>query len=382
MEVSKVKERIQEEAVELSDRYDHVLLSWATGTSKTLAAIKAYERYLEVSAFNGKGINAYIILKETNHEENWRREFVKWNKEHLLSSITFFCYASLHKYENTQVSFLILDEVHALSEMREDKLDTIQCEKMISLSATVGKEVKKRLMTIKPYFEYHISLQTAIDEGLVPPPKIYVSYIELDDQIKVLVWSKKDPKLYTQKEYYKKLSKRITYWENQYMKSGEAWQERKWMQSALERKKFMAEAKTFRAKEILAYLKGKRFICFTGGIDQCTGLGGPQAIHSKFHKKHREKILEDYNNFVTNEVYAVGMLREGMNLEGIQAAVIIQLDNQQGSAEQMIGRALRSIAPEIYIILCRDTKDEDYFERATKGIDPQYMEEFILPSQV
>lgn len=363
----------------MSEEHDHLLLSWATGTSKTLAAIKAYEYYLRGAHPN---THCYIILKETNHEENWRREFAKWDKEHLLPLITFFCYASLHKYTETRASFIILDEVHALSEMREDKLGSIHCEKMVSLSATVGSEVKRRLKAIKPFYEYHISLQDAIDQGLVPPPKIYINYIDLDTEAEILPWTKKDPKLYTEKEYYKKLSKRIIYWENQYTRSAEGWQERKWMQSALERKKFMAEAKTFRAKEILSHLKEKRFICFTGSIWQCAELGGPLSIHSKIHKKDREKIINDFNEGRINELYAVGMLREGMNLEGIETAIIVQLDNQRGSAEQMIGRALRSIAPQIYIILCRDTKDEDYFGKATRGIDPQYIEEFILPSQV
>lgn len=370
------REAITETALLLSKEEGGVVLKFATGVGKSLIAIKCFEQY-----FAEKGADGYLIIKQIDHEENWRREFIKWGKEHLLDHITFFCYASLHKYEDTETGFLILDEVHALSEGREGKLEKIKWEKGLALSATIPKEVATRLKELGFKSTYTVSLQDAIDFDILPPPEIYVNYIELDDVEKLYVWSKKDLKLLTQKEYYKRISKRVVYWQNQYMRSGEAWQERKWLFSALERKKFMTSCKTKRAGEIIQYLKGKRFVCFTGGIEQCKKLGVSQAIHSKIHKKERAIILQDFNELKTNELYAVGMLREAMNLEGIEAGLIVQLDNQQGSFTQMAGRTMRAIAPEIYILLCRDTKDEDYFEKATKGINPQYIKEFILPQQ-
>lgn len=372
-----VRDMITKHSMFISKEVKGVLLSMATGVGKTLIAIMCYEQYFKETQKRG-----YLVIKETNHEGVWRDEFKKWGKEELLEHLDIFCYASLHKYANTTTGFIILDECHALSEGREDKLESIAFDKMVSLSATVGKEVKQRLRDLVPkgqFEEYHISLQEAIDMGLIPSPKIYTNYVELDEDERKLPWTKKDPRLFSEREYYQKISKRVVYWQNQYMQSAEGWQERKWMISALERKKFMASCKTNRAKEMLKYLHGKRFICFTGGIEQCAELGVSQAIHSKIHKKDREKLINEFNEGKTSELYAVGMLRESMNLEGIEAGIIVQLDNQQGTTEQIIGRVLRSLAPEVYILLCRDTKDEDYFTKATKGIDPSSIEEFILP---
>jgi len=387
---SREKGMIQENAIMLSDKYFNLLLAWATGTSKTLTAIRIIENLRSASCLYPK---IYIVLKETNHEQNWRDEFSKWGLTYLLTGVTFLCYASLHKYVEEEVDILILDECHALSEMREDYLKTIKCDKIISLSATVGEEVKKRIKAYKTgFYEYHISLQTAIDRGILPEPKIYVVYVDLENTKKVFIspWTKKPKgggaitaRMMTAKEYYKELSKKIDWFEEQIGEADESgeqnWIHNRWIQIMGLRKKFIAKAKTDAAQLLLQYLADKRYICFCGSIEQADELGGSLTIHSKISKKEIEESLNLFQKGKTRHIYAVGMLRESMNLNGIEAAIIVQLDNQSGSAEQMIGRSLRSIAPEVYILILRGTKDEDYFDRATRGIGSQYISEYIWP---
>lgn len=382
-EASLKKEVIQSEAVRLAQQHDNLLLTWATGTSKTRASL----RIVSEAWYNNKiDKGVYIVLKETNHQQNWEDEIKKWGLEHLRGHIQFFCYASLHLHQNEEVSMIILDEVHALSEIREDYLKTIKCDKIISLSATVGRNVKERLKSYKPgFYEYHIGLQQAIDIGLVPKPEIYIAYINLDDNKKEWdsPWTKKGkvknflPKL-SSREYYTSLQKKIDMWEEK-SRGGTEWAHNKWVNAMGLRKKFMAKAKTDAAQLLLQDIADKKYICFTGSIEQCDELGGQWAVHSKMMKQKREMILKLFNDGDINHIYAVGMLREGMNLNNIEAGVIVQLDNQQGSFEQMTGRSLRAIAPEMYILILRGTKDEEYLDKATRGISSQYITEYIWP---
>lgn len=378
------KQAIQAEAVRLSQKYDNLLLSWATGTSKTKAALEVMDSMTETSKGLGK---VYIILKETNHEQNWRDEILKWKMWHFLPNIEFFCYASLHLHQNEQVSLIILDEVHALSEVREDYLKTIKSDKIISLSATVDKTVKERLKSYKSgFYEYKISLQMAIDSGIVPKPSIYVAYIDLDKEEKKYEWKVPKAKkiggystLLTAKAYYERLEKKIEWWDKLYKKDGHQWQHNRWIQTMGLRKKMMAKLKTDAAKLFLQDIANKRYICFTGSIEQCDELGAKWAIHSKIPKQKREDIINGFNYGAINHLYAVGMLRESMNLNNIEAGVIVQLDNQKGSFEQMTGRSLRALAPEVYILILRGTKDEEYLDHATRGISSQYITEYIWP---
>ena len=64
------------------------------------------------------------------------------------------------------------------------------------------------------------------------------------------------------------------------------------------------------------------------------------------------------------------MLQEGINLSGIEASVIVQLDSTTRSFIQKTGRALRSKdTPEIHIFYFEGTSDERYLNNAVKGVN-------------
>ena len=70
------------------------------------------------------------------------------------------------------------------------------------------------------------------------------------------------------------------------------------------------------------------------------------------------------------------MLREGINLEKIDSSIIIQLDNQLLSFIQMLGRCIRGLLPECYILVVRNTQDEVYLNTALAGFDNKYLYKF------
>lgn len=146
-----------------------------------------------------------------------------------------------------------------------------------------------------------------------------------------------------------------------------------WLQAGSKRKRFLGELKTENARKIVDKLRKehKRFICFCSSIQQAQSLGPELSIHSK--NSMSSKIIRDFNEGKTNELFAVGMLQEGQNLKDIQAGIIIQLDGEERGFIQKSGRIMRSRNPEIYILYFKDTKDEYYFQNAIDGINEKYL---------
>lgn len=346
--INKEKDKIQDNAVKLSESYPSLLLSFATGVGKSLAAIKIIERNSEE--------NWYILCKETNHIGNWLQEFVTHGKEYLLNKVKIFCYDSLHKYIGTEAN-LVLDEGHAITELRLKQIKQIKTKKVVILSATVEEDKKYLLQQITGTLkEYHISITDAINKGLLPAPKVFIVDVYLDT---------------LERETYRKLENSVEYFKGKYMQTREDGYQYKWLNTALKRKQFLSNCKTDKAREILKHLSNKRLVCFTGSIQQCIDLGGKNVVHSK--NKDKAEIIKRFNIENIDKLFAVNMLREAMNLTNIQAGIIVQLDNKKLSFIQMLGRVFRADLPECYVLVVKDTQDEVYLETVLEGFDTKYL---------
>lgn len=364
-----MRDHIQNEALKLSRENDHLLLTWATGCGKSLAALKI------LAEAGGMWL---IVCKEITHIDNWRREISKFDPEGTSISPRIediICYASLPKYKDVKGINLVLDEVHGLSELRELRIADMEPSKIVSLSATVDDEIRGRLESILPFKEYTISTSQAVEMGILPVPKVFVVYSELDDVVKSYTakFGKNSVKL-TARGYYNYISKQIDYWKDQWEEKGESWRENKFKMAALGRKKWLAEYKTESAEKVLKVIKGRRFVCFTGSIEQCDKLGGTAVVHSKISPKRREKLIEELNAGILNSLYCVNMMRESINISSIEAGMIIQLDGSSDrSFIQALGRTLRGENPEFFVLVVKGTKDEDYFRNATYNFNKKYL---------
>lgn len=386
-----IKNLIQKKAVTMAQD-NNLLLSWATGAGKSLAAIQI--------AVKNKEIKWYIVCKETTHIENWINEFKKHNIDY--SNFELFCYDSLHKYVNTEAN-LILDEIHCITNLRLKLLQKIKFTKVIALSATVSDEKKELLNNLTSFKEYHISLSEAINTGIIPIPKIFIVDIFLNnsepteehilkkgnkdnrqiiscnfkDRYKVFK-EYKDVELHikcTQKERHDLIVSEIEYYKLQHFKLKTKWTEHNWLQAGLKRKNFLSSVKTAKTKQLLSFLEKKRLICFTGSIEQCDELGKDFAIHSKSNQDNSE-LIRQFNELKISKLFAVKMLREGINLEKIDSSIIVQLDNQLLSFIQMLGRCIRGVLPECYILVVKNTQDEVYLNTALTGFNTNYLYKF------
>ena len=180
----------------------------------------------------------------------------------------------------------------------------------------------------------------------------------------------------TQKEKYEYINEQFEYWKRQFFRNQSNIRiKNMWLQWGSVRKRYLGELKTKKADELCKKLKKqkKRFICFCSSILQAEVLGKEDCIHSK--KKDVSTIISEFNSGERNSIFAVGMLQEGQNLNNIQAGVIVQLDGEERGFIQKFDRSLRAEDPVQYILYYKNTRDEEYLQKALENINKDYIQE-------
>lgn len=407
------REEIQDGAVKAIQKFHRVSLQWATSVGKSLGAIKM------LKAICNENSKILLIVAETAHKKNWEEEFHKWN---FSLPYTVECYASLKNYTDTEWDCIVFDEAHHLqSELRQDIISTILADNIILLSATLHRDILESIEAIYgKFFISKITIDTAIKNNILPVPIVYTIPVPLDNTVRTEYFEIKRGKMpkadkyevdyddfinnrhqYDRNQYnlYIKVhcteQEKYYYLEDQIEKEFARFQfsgfdERlkyKYLQLCSQRKRFMGEAKTRKAKVLLNKLDEEhtRYICFCTSIKQAEELG-TNYIHSKM--KNPQEVIDSFNKKEIDSIYAIGMLQEGSNLKDIQAGVIIQLDGVERAFVQKFGRVLRAEEPAQYIFYCtvegRTTQDERYLSRIIKqdengkGLDGEYVRRYEI----
>ena len=383
---------------------NNIAIQAGTGIGKSKLAL---ELLYELSTRQLGTLKVLIVVAERAHIGNWHAEMIKWNLS--FGSAIIICYASLKKYVDTEWDAIIFDEAHHLgSDLRLDIFSTLKAKNMIFLSATLKDSLLWELSQYCGHIEsVKMGLQEAFNSNILPEPKIRLISLTLDnknytetviqergykskrkcitcnypDRWKYLKNKREYSNLTltircTQQQKYDFLSEQFIYYKNQYMRTRNEAIKNKWLQYGSKRKMYLGLLKTDYVKDVLETVKDKRFICFCTNIEQAEALGGKNAIHSKM--KNPLEIIDKFNNKEIDNLFAVGMLKEGMNLNDIQVGIIVQLDGQEISFIQKFGRTLRAESPIQYIIYYRGTRDEEYLNKALESINKDYIEEVHL----
>lgn len=397
------RDEINKKSIELFKKNNIVALEWATGVGKSKAALDIVKSLDHVS-------KVLLVVAELAHIGNWEDEAKKWGYINMYDSITVVTYASLKKHQKLSYDLIILDEAHHIgSDIRIDIINAIKFEKLLLLSATLGNDLKMLLskMFKTSFKSYIISLQQAIDWGILTKPKIYLIPLDLSnaDFTETIIeeWGKasirktykcsyserwdylKNKKTMpnvkleiscTPRQKYLYITEKFNYFKKLYIRNKNEGIKNKWLQTGSQRKRYLGEMKTKTVKEFLKSLNDTRYICFCSSIAQSEILNKNNSIHSK--KDNSAEIIEKFNNGVISNLFAIGMLQEGQNLNNIEAGVIIQLDGQERSFIQKFGRSLRAEDPIQYIFYYRNTRDVEYLDNALDGISNEYIKELII----
>lgn len=370
------REKFQKEGVRLSTIHPFLAVEAATGTGKGLLCMKV----IEEDKSEGKWL---VVMPEVLQIINFQDDVRKHGMEHIYYKIEeVICYASLYKYEGGEFK-IWLNEVHRLSECRTDISKTIKCKKVLADSATISQDIKNRLGEIGRFHYFKLSLMRAIEKGIIASPTIYTIPVPLDNyqtRNKAKFGDKIVPM--TDEEYALKLRGDLRYWNNRLEeKPHEVWILNKFKTIGSERKQFFAKCKTPALYKLLDKLEGKRVVVFTGSTAQCDLIGGDLAIHSKKGKKHNAEILKKFNDKEVDKIFFYKMGYEGMNFTDLDAVILVQLStgNDDGlEFIQKLGRSVRSLFPEVYILYCPISKDQDFLDKALEKIDKQYVKELKI----
>lgn len=395
------REELYNQGLELAKQNTRLAFLWSTGVGKSKMAI-GIANYLSE---NNSELKVLLVVAETAHKDNWKEEFKKWKLNEKIN-ITIECYASLKNYQNTQWDLIIFDEAHHLgSDLRLEMLRTISAQNIILLSATLQDQLLYALQNIFGQFKVsRVTLQDAIQWGILPEPKIYLYALTLDNtrytETIIEEWGKKNKEIpihciysqrweyiknrkkypnikliisCTQQQKYDYLTTQFNHYKTLYLNTRQINFKNKWMQAGSVRKRFLGECKTVYAEHLINEFrkKNKRFICFCSSIKQAELLGSLNAIHSK--KSDSLNTINDFNEKKINSLFAIGMLQEGQNLVDIQAGIIVQLDGQERAFIQKSGRVYRAEDPIQCIFYYKNTRDEEYLNKAIENIDASFI---------
>lgn len=364
----------------LSSKSNSFILELATGTGKTLLALK------KISQWHIKGNPILIVIPKLVLISNWKAEIKKFNLDSLLEDITFVTYVSLPKHTGKSYECLIADEAHHTSERCMGALKYIKCKHILALSATLKRDhifffthnYKAELLKV--------NTKEAIDSNILPDPKILLIPLKLDNKhvnciieknikkttnpllIKTISFSEKwKYKTYkgplrilcTAQQYYGDITGLIEWYKQKGMHN--AVMKNLWLHKAGERLKWLACQKEELARELIRQLKDYRLIAFCPSIEGSNKLGC-SCVNSKVGTEN----LNRFNSKKIKHIACIDMLTEGANLSDCKIAIFQMINSSQRLQVQKIGRALRHKKPVLVFPYYINTREEEIINTLIK----------------
>lgn len=356
-------------ATKLLTEHDAILLEFGTAVGKSK---------ISLDLASGKIL---IVYKQVPHHSNWVSEIAKWN---IAKDITFVSYDSLHKKSGTQWDYIILDEAHAITPLRLERLNNLYTSKWVFLSATVPFAKKRLLSELSKFKTIKFDLRDAINNDMLPQGNLYIVNQFLDNTTRNLIFKRhfkkyKEEKTVsysdrnnyrnvnlniqcTEQEYYYLIEEKLNYYKELYFKERKDYLKLFWLRAGSERKAFINSLKTKTLKKLLSKLQHKRLILFAHSAAQLKELGIDTFVYANNKSGVNEQLIADFNEGISDKIYNLKILNEGMNLVNIEAGIITEFDSTSLNAVQRTGRVWRSLAPEVYFIKVAFTQDDKNFE--------------------
>lgn len=357
------KDELQGTASHVLAKNHRLMCMWATGTGKTNVALNFIK--------SNPGMNVLIFVPETDNIKNWEYEFNKFNAP--IHNVTISCYASMHKYQDTQWDFIVFDEApHADTPLKRELLATIKADWVLALGAVLtSDEIDALEYTYGEFYKSRISLDKAIEKGWLPLPTVNVCHLVLDDK-HLNQWYR--GRVYTAAGLYKLLCDKVDAAVKAHDDNPTKFTERRMYNAGIERKRFLGEQKEEAIKRLCADLEieNKRFLCFCSSIKQAERIGGENAYTSKTSKS--AKLLDRFNNHEINSLFVVAKLIEGQNLNDIECGIIGQIGGTERITVQALGRILRAENPVVYIPVFDGTKDDSFLWTLTNNVSENYIQ--------
>lgn len=352
------REDYTKEVLELSDSHKYLMLNLPTGMGKSRVAIEIIKRHTTEKLL---GCNVLIVVPKNVLKDNWKEELEKWEFPELIN-VQMTTYISYPKYADTYWDFIIFDEGHHFTENCANATDVFQYDRVLVLSATIDKEPKWRLRgSFRGIYEYSVSAREAIDDAILPGPKVLMIPMMLDNttinQTIVLRKSAKGTPIVlnypnrrarfnypkkqvhircTQQQYYNFVSEDIDYKKRDYIQTQAAFKKNLWLHECKARLDWLAVQKESFVPDLLRMLQNYRTLTFCTSIEQ-TKKFGEHPINSE-NKKESLQNLADFNDGKIDHITAAAVLNEGVNLKNCQVGIYANIGSSKVVEVQRLGK--------------------------------------------
>ena len=348
----------------------HVLMEFATGTGKSLAAIRLIK--------DNPKEKWVILVSKLVHINNWRDEFTKWNKDHLLKQVQFIAYASATKFAETGIKRnVIADEAHNINENRYMAIRDIlninpHTQKgtgrghFIALSATIDEERRPMLhrLGISHQNTVKFSLDSSVNADIIADYKLLVVDVPLENT-KVAYHRLNKWKIVkaTEEDVYHILTAK-------YKSILEMGGDTKF--ATLDRMHFIynCPSKKAAAQIIIEQLDDDRkLLVFGSSIAQIEGLVY-HTHHSKKSKK--DDTFQRFKDGKISTLGAVTTIAEGVNIPKLDTGFIVQAMSKSLHMVQRTGRLLRKDTDKqatVIVLRLIGTQDEKWVNNSLKDFD-------------
>lgn len=359
----------------------NLLLELPTSFGKSKVAIELIRKYCHRKTL--------IVVPRIVLKQNWKDELKKWKFN---DDVELTTYQSLHKHAG-HWDVIVFDECQHFTERCQEIMESYTADHVICLSATVPKNTRELLEDSFPGLKrYRVTAKEAIDENILPDPRVFLLKLYLDDTIRnqqiVLNPKKSNPIIVdypkrwghmkdktrkvilrcTQMEYYMYVSQKIDWMKNRYFISRQEYIKNQWLQKSGERLKWLSAQKDDIVKSILNVFEKQRTLTFCSSIQQTENLG-KFCINSK--NVDSKEVLELFNEGKIDHITACNMLNEGVNLVDCQVGIYANLNASEVIVKQRLGRILRHKNPIIVIPYFFGTRDEELVKKMMVDYNPQ-----------
>jgi superfamily II DNA or RNA helicase len=272
-------------------------------------------------------MNVLVVGPTRTILSEWSIQAHKFQKDRLLSQVTFSTYLSLNKQDPNNYDFIYLDECHNLTDKHRDFLDNYH-GKILGLSGTPPKRddsEKGRMVNEYCPVIYEYLVDNAVDDNILNDYKIIVHELKLDNRNKsVAVTSGKGTFHTTEQANY-------NYWCNRVEMAGGG------KSAQIARVMRMKAMQTFPSKEkyaklLLESMKSK-CIVFANTQEQADRIC-KDSFHST-NPDSKENLIKFKNGDIT-KLSCVLQLSEGINIPNLKQGIIMHAyGNERKSAQRI-----------------------------------------------
>jgi len=376
--VNKVREKVQNEAIQAVVNNNGGMIAMATGSGKSRVAVELAKYYFNPS---NDYHAALLVPTEKLRDENWLEEFTKWEASNVWKHTERLCYASASKVKGYDFPLAILDEGHNITELSSEFFLNNNVERTVLLTATPPTDIVKKqiLSDLDIKLVYELTLDQAVRLGFVAPYKITVITVPLDAVTKNIPGGTKiKPFMTTEAACYAYWNKRVQQCFGDTTPQGKA----KMKFAILGRMQFIYKipSKTQVIKFLLDKVipKEDRTIIFCGNIEQAE-----QVCPTYYHSKSSSVAYDAFKNESINRLSCVKAVNEGHNFPGVDSGVIGQLNSKEKDLVQRIGRLIRfrpGHEAHLYIIVSEGTQDEKWLENAVENLNQSKINYIRFPN--